>query len=352
MYISNDYGMNWGASSFNLFCGTILINLANNDIFIGNHMGIYISRNGGITWEGTAFQSNANALALTKEQDIFVGYWRGISKMNYIGTQTDTVLTLADGILVTSIVQNHNGYLFAGTVNFFGNSGVYRSFDGGDTWEHCWQVPYYIFSLAIDSAGVVYAGSAGNGTGLFRSFDQGTTWEIAKVGVAVFSIVIAPNNDIYIGCSSEYGPQGGVHRSTDNGATWETLNTGLPNLVVELLYLSPAGYLFAGLPHEYGHPLFRSANTVFTNIQTTENYNFLRVFPNPINSVLTYSTCPSFAGKKALLKIFALTGQVLVTEQVQLDVLNHVVTNTLAQGTYLFYLKINNQTCTTRIVKF
>jgi len=77
------------------------------------------------------------------------------------------------------LVINSNGDIFAGT--YFGG-GVFRSTDYGDSWtpvnngQNCGN----IWSLAINSSGTIFAGTAGCGDGMYRSTDNGDTWTLAN----------------------------------------------------------------------------------------------------------------------------------------------------------------------------
>lgn len=121
--------------------------------------------------------------------------------------------------------------------------GIYRSTDGGLSWEHLFFVNEYTGAadLSMDPTNprILYAGmwdherkpwqirSGGEGSGLFRSTDGGENWQklydglpaaMGKVGVAV-----SPANPqtIYANIEAE---KGGVYRSTDGGDSWAQVN--------------------------------------------------------------------------------------------------------------------------------
>lgn len=124
--------------------------------------------------------------------------------------------------------------------------GVFRSRDGGLTWENVLyrdeQTGAADLVLDPSNARTMYAtlwqvrrrpweaNSGGPGSGLFKSTDGGSTWEeltknpglptgrLGKMGVAVSG---ADRNRVYALIEHDHG---GVFRSDDGGATWQLVN--------------------------------------------------------------------------------------------------------------------------------
>jgi len=275
-HISLDHGLNWNPTSFTELAGTIDVNLLTGDIFVGNHLGVFYSVDNGENWYSTSFNDNANIIFISKCNSIFVGNWTGIYKSPDFGETWEQVLEAeSGGWVVNAIIENSDGILFAGVTDYFGGGGVYRSLDNGDTWEHAGLNNKFISSFAINSNGMLFAGTRGSydysGSGVFLSEDLGNTW--AQVAFSrVTSLAIDPNDVIYAGCENV-----GVIRSIDNGEYWELIVSGMGDYPdVDGLSLSPDGYLYA-----YSRwSLHRSLETVFTpNTILLQETIDIKIFP-------------------------------------------------------------------------
>lgn len=124
--------------------------------------------------------------------------------------------------------------------------GVYRSLDGGGTWERVLfsNADSGAVDLVIDPTNprILYAAlwrvrrtpwsleSGGEGSGLWKSTDGGTTWNELSANpglpappLGIAGITVSPSNpeNVYAIVEAE---DGGVFRSRDGGKTWERTN--------------------------------------------------------------------------------------------------------------------------------
>lgn len=131
-------------------------------------------------------------------------------------------------------------------------NGVYRSEDGGNTWQHLGlENSWHISEIAVhpenpDIAFVAVLGkfwTPGQAKGLYRTTDGGKSWTrvlYVDENTRANDIVIAPSDPDIIYASmwenkldtalaeSVYGPNSGIYKSEDGGTHWERLTNGLP----------------------------------------------------------------------------------------------------------------------------
>jgi photosystem II stability/assembly factor-like uncharacterized protein len=132
--------------------------------------------------------------------------------------------------------------------------GVYKSTDGGKTWQHMGlKETERISAIAINprNPDIVYIGALGHAfgpneeRGVFMTTDGGKTWNKTlyidnQHGVADLEIDPTNPNILYAGMWSferkpwthrSGGENGGVYKSIDGGRTWNKLTNGLPKLM-------------------------------------------------------------------------------------------------------------------------
>lgn len=349
LYKTLNNGETWILTSFESYVSAIDINCSNGDIFVGdgNGYGLFYSNDSGNTWNTTAYKGNVHSMFLSQENNIFIGTWGKIFKINYAGTEVEEVFDDYYDCLITSFTQNSEGVLFAGTINFFINSDILFSVDGGNTWESCWQDDNHVQSLATNSIDYIFAGTR---YGFFRSTDNGNTWDRIRLA-DVQSIIIDTDDRIFIGCTNEYGGPGAVLYSDDHGDTWEDITQDLTDLRIEKMALSSNGYLYLVSRGGSVSNFFRTIAPVSTNIKIVEKNEQLLVFPNPVKNMLTFSTEQLLEGKTAQIKIYNIAGEKFLDKEIQLTSNNNLNISYLQTGTYIFHLQLSNQIFTKKFIK-
>ena len=174
-------------------------------------------------------------------------------------------------------------------------SGLFRSEDGGLSWEDAYrslELPEALLTLCVAvspdfaSDHSVFAGASG---GILRSVDGGRSWQAASLPAPppVVSCISASPNFVRDGALFAGTMEDGVLRSTDRGGRWQRWNFGLLDLAVLCLAISPQfaadDTLFAGT--ETG--LFRSTNGGRAWREVS--------FPNDLAPVLSLAASPDYA---------------------------------------------------------
>jgi photosystem II stability/assembly factor-like uncharacterized protein len=150
--------------------------------------------------------------------------------------------------------------------------GVFRSKDGGRTWDKVLFVDDKTGAadIALDPADpqVIYATtwqvlrtpwgitSTGPGGGIYKTIDGGDRWTRLTAGLPAgnlgkIGVTVSPANRQRVWATVEADTKGGVYRSDDAGKTWQLLNDGF-NMTSRQYYY---GHIFAD-------PI--DANTVYT----------------------------------------------------------------------------------------
>lgn len=158
---------------------------------------------------------------------------------------------------VNRVTEDKEGRLYVST--FY--SGVKRSDTAWKNWESVndglLRDEYgniFSYALACGPEGTLYC-SVLKGGGLFRSRDGGDSWErILDEEVSIRDILVLDEDRIFLATDGL-----GVLISEDGGENWFARNDGLSNLSINSLDIDDAGYLYAATT---GSGVFRSARSL------------------------------------------------------------------------------------------
>lgn len=161
---------------------------------------------------------------------------------------------------IGALARASDGTLYVGTGEanpgggsiVFGGDGVYRSDDGGESWHHLGlEASGAIGRMVVDptNPGTLYVAATGDlfnpggERGLYRTTDGGDTWELVLAGendtTGAVDLAIDPQNPdrVYVTMWDHLrepdrrrygGPGSGLFRSADGGDTWERVGGGFP----------------------------------------------------------------------------------------------------------------------------
>jgi ligand-binding sensor domain-containing protein len=286
-------GGNWATVNSGLTSKNIQALWNSGDtIFAGGDHGVFISTNGGTTWQeefNGLPRMPYNCMAITSGHNLYAG---SKSAGIFLSTDFGTTWTTANKGLkinvITGLVQTPGEEFFAG--GFGDSSGIY-SFSMIDTsWRRLHSPAPYSIAGTDD---YLFAGTGGPDWGfgeLGISTDRGTTWDIAaEIGggmcyyyaLSVFSLngrmTILAGLDFGMFLSTDTGASWsskltfyghmydtsitafgqmdsnifaatngyGIYRSTDAGFTWDAMNEGLTSAVAKS-FATSGDKIFAG----------------------------------------------------------------------------------------------------------
>jgi photosystem II stability/assembly factor-like uncharacterized protein len=166
---------------------------------------------------------------------------------------------------VTALYTTPSGDIFAATRASWAwelGGSIYHSGDDGRSWQLLSdRIDGSITAFTVDRRGILYAGLTQNvgyfgsvSGSLYRSLNGGWTWEKMWVSrsYGVTRIVEGQDGAMFLACSLHNDgcwSQGGVHRSTDQGVIWTALIEGpqisMPDYVGSDLEVDHHGRLFA-----------------------------------------------------------------------------------------------------------
>jgi len=242
--------------------GTVLALAASQDICLaGTLAGLHRSEDGGRTWLHLRYGDPIQALAMAVTGAAFAASAGGRLLSSADGGRNWRELDAWQFGSASAIVLapdfERAPHLFVSTA-----LGIFRSMDGGETWQEAnfglLDTDVLCLAIAPDYAesNLLWAGTA-NG-GLYRSRNAGLAWRESGDGLAegeVSALAVSPNfvrdHTLFAGLSGEAS---GVFVSTDAGETWQP--TACNEAVIGLTMSADGAYLIAAAESNlYAHVL-------------------------------------------------------------------------------------------------
>lgn len=272
---------------------------------------LYRSIDGGTNWEWTGLGGSPEfipiAISPSDPNRVYAGRWRSDDQ----GASWDSIATPLPtwGWGIITVHPVHMDTLYLGT-----GGGVYKSLDGGATWDTL-DLPdtsgNKVIAIDARNGDVVYVGVSNSG--MFKSTDGGAQWMPINSGLTNLDFVglaVDPNNSDYL-YAATYG--GGIYHSKNGGIEWETLNDALPSLQVTALAVSTRK-IYVGFGEQEG-VYQRESMASLQNRQNSGKPAAFGLSPNYPNPFNTQTTIQFQISSQALvtLKIFSVLGEQIIT---------------------------------------
>ena len=198
--------------------------------------------NPNVVWVGTGENKNQNNVI----------YGDGIYKSEDGGKSWKNMgIKNSEHIAGIAIDPNNSNIVYAAAMgslrNAGGDRGIYKTTDGGKTWENVLEISEYTgcYEVHMDPrySNILYASAhqrmrnlytgvyGGTESGIYRSLDYGVTWEKMKSGlpsedVGRIGLAISPvNPDVLYAIVEATKDDKGIYKSVDRGVSWTKQNS-------------------------------------------------------------------------------------------------------------------------------
>ncbi|HET89561.1 MAG TPA: hypothetical protein ENN99_02315 [Chloroflexi bacterium] len=245
VYKSDDQGETWSEAYPGVMAQavqSVVVDPQDSDrMYAGTGNGHFFrTQDGGITWERGLYESykplyNFGAVKdlavdpLDSHKIYLVGSSGLFTSTNY-GAVLEKIEALTSPNCMAVSIKNSSTQVYVGGGL---DHGVYRSVDGGSTWDQITEtLPVFgsstcpVLSIAVDpdNPDTVWVGMQYGG-GIARSTDGGDHWQVMGLTETNFieAIAINPANSAEILAGGGFW-EGSIYKSTDGGGTWEKIS--------------------------------------------------------------------------------------------------------------------------------
>jgi len=240
---STDSGNSWNNDNFGLRAsgvGVLALNPSQpSTILAGTGSGVFKSTDSGRNWSSSStglVQPNVVAIVYDPQTPSIV--YLGASLTSSGSGPSVGVYKSTDGGTTWNAMNNglgNGGVLFLAidpltpSTLYTGNGGFnFKSTNGGSNWAQIGPQIFTTTVIAVDPSTptTLYAGNNISGGGLFKSFDGGATWQAVNNGLTngfVSRIVIDASTPSTIYATTN----GGLFKSVNGAAAWTLLNAGI-----------------------------------------------------------------------------------------------------------------------------
>ena len=244
MYVSSNGGSSWEGHDYFGTEPNCLAVSENGFVFTGTVLGVYRSESDISIWtrlnDGLTNGETIQSICFSTSGDLFAGLSTGVFHSSDNGVSWAQT-SLQDENVKDLLYTRENGIIFAGT-----EYGITRSTDAGETWSE--KSGYYHthkVSFGDDASGNLYAGYGAQGWwsyygAVLVSTNFGEIWDTTALnGPPINAMNVNPLGTVIVARADS-----GIYVSNDQGATWDA--KGLNVLNISSVLYSNTGCMFAG----------------------------------------------------------------------------------------------------------
>jgi photosystem II stability/assembly factor-like uncharacterized protein len=208
------------------------------DFFSATETGLYISTDEGSNWDTIYTRYGIYDLLITLNDILFFTY-SSFDSFNLLRSYDNgrTWDYFQPPHLNGGLYETKDGNIFS-----YGQDGLYRSSDLGETWDELYTGLLYCVCAPNDTLIIIAVPGTFNGQ-IVYSTDNGSSWNSTHYAVTVLEFY---NYDSFVFAGGSFGDEGGggVHKSSDEGITWESC--GLDQTSVSSFVTNKQNELFIG----------------------------------------------------------------------------------------------------------
>lgn len=299
--------------------------------------GLKVTYNGGVDWDNIKPVSYEGSWVTPYkmhplDNNVLVVGYNVVYKTNTAAAAWDSISPTYGQLKTIALAPSDLNYIYAATY-----SGLWVTKDDGNSWDYiktglpAGNISDVTVSNINPDRVFVTLSSFNANDKVFESNDAGDTWsnisgtQLPNLPVNCIVFQSYAKDDLYIGTDI------GVYHKDSTMTEWQLFNTGLPHVSVRELEIQySAGKIRAAT---FGRGVWESDLNSFPASVNSVNPNLIKVFPNPVNNILTVSA-PYTLGNSSI-QIYSVTGQLVVKENLVSENTNILCKN-LTEGMYIY----------------
>ena len=299
--------------------------------------GLKVTYNGGVDWDNIKPVSYEGSWVTPYkmhplDNNVLVVGYNVVYKTNTAAAAWDSISPTYGQLKTIALAPSDLNYIYAATY-----SGLWVTKDDGNSWDYiktglpAGNISDVTVSNINPDRVFVTLSSFNANDKVFESNDAGDTWlnisgtQLPNLPVNCIVFQSYAKDDLYIGTDI------GVYHKDSTMTEWQLFNTGLPHVSVRELEIQySAGKIRAAT---FGRGVWESDLNSFPASVNSVNPNLIKVFPNPVNNILTVSV-PYTLGNSSI-QIYSITGQLVVEENLVSENTNILFKN-LTEGMYIY----------------